>query len=730
MSAAVARSEEPPVVKSVEFRGLKRISEGAPRAKVSHKTGEQLDFAKIADDVKNIYSMGHFEDVKAETEPFEGGVRLIYVVREKPMITRVDFRGNVEVEDSKIKETATITSGSPADIALIQENADKLTKLYESLGFPMAKVVPVMRRTGEDTVFLTYQIEEGDSVRLREIYVRGNYSVDENEILNAIKTSEWWIFSFMTESGRYDSGQMALDAETIKEIYQDKGFMKAEVPPPTTKFTEDGKWMDVFIYVREGTRYKVAGIEFEESPVFEEKIMREKVKSSTGRYISKKTLRDDSANVAELFTEKGYALASVYPDLVPEGPDTLKIVFRISEGDIYDIGRVHISGNQKTRDKVVRREVLVNEGERYNSKLLKRSYQKIYNLNLFETVDIKPLPNPERRTVDLSLTLKERPSGSLSVGAGYSSLDGLVAMIDITEGNLGGRGQYIKLKADFSSRSTTYELSFRDPWFMNYPVSFTTSVYNTKREFVNYDKKATGFTLGFGKRFKDYWSAHLLYSFEESTIFNIKSTASSLIRSQEGTKQTSSITPSITRDTRDNFLDPHSGSQHSLFVTYAGVGGDNRFIKTVIDSSWYLPVTERTTLSLHGTFGAAEGIGQDLPLYERFYVGGIYSIRGLGFGEAGPRDENNAVIGGTKKVIFNAEYSFPLIPEAGLKGLFFYDTGGAYDDPSEFRFRRTGGGGIRWISPIGPIRLEYGRNLSRRGTERESRWEFAFGTFF
>ncbi|MDP2167866.1 MAG: BamA/TamA family outer membrane protein, partial [Thermodesulfovibrionales bacterium] len=211
----------------------------------------------------------------------------------------------------------------------------------------------------------------------------------------------------------------------------------------------------------------------------------------------------------------------------------------------------------------------------------------------------------------------------------------------------------------------------------------------------------------------------------------VQATASAGIKEQEGTRTTSSISPSLTRDTRDNFLDPHTGSQNGVYLTYAGIGGSNKFFKSIAESIWYFPVSEMTTFSVRGNYGYAVGLyGEKLPLYERFYVGGMYSLRGLGFGEAGPKDENGVVTGGTKKVIFNAEYTFPLIPAARLKGVMFYDLGTSYDDNSDIRFRKTAGCGIRWISPIGPLRLEWGRNLDRRPGETEGRWEFTFGTFF
>ncbi len=333
--------------------------------------------------------------------------------------------------------------------------------------------------------------------------------------------------------------------------------------------------------------------------------------------------------------------------------------------------------------------------------------------------------------MDIDLEVKERQTGFLSIGGGYSSVDKFVGMVDITQGNLGGKGRTVKLRAEVGSKATTYELSFREPWLLDRPVSFTASVYKTSREYINYDRKSYGLSLGLGKRFRDFWSANISYNYEEATILDIRAGATTIIQEQEGTKVTSSVSPSIARDSRDNFLDPHTGSTNGLYLTYAGLGGDNRFLKAVAESAWFYPVTKRTTFSVRGVFGWAEGVGgRPLPIYERFYVGGIYSIRGLDQGEAGPRDEFGNIIGGKRKLVFNAEYLFPLLEELKLKGVVFYDAGTAYDHRSDIKFRQTAGAGFRWMSPIGPLRLEWGYNLDRQRDERQSKWEFTFGTFF
>lgn len=725
------RAEDAPLVNVIEINGLRRIEDAAVRDKIRQRTGEPLSPETVSEDIKNIYKMGYFEDVKVEVEPFEGGIKLVYMVKEKPSIMRVQFQGNKELDDSKLREAVTISPGSLADTVLIQDNADRLKAVYEAEGYPLALIVPVLRRVGEDRAYLTYQIEEGTKVKIDEIRIEGNEALSDGKVKRAMKTSEWWLFSFITKGGHYERRVLSADVDRIRDLYHDNGYIQAAVSEPSIEFSEDKKWMNISIEVSEGKQFTVSSIEFSGDGVFTEAELREKLKSRAGEVFSKKLLWEDVAALTDMYADKGYATATIFPDIIPEeDKKQAKLLLKVNSGDIYRIGRIEVSGNLKTRDKVIRREMRLDEGDLFSSSLLKRSSQRINNLNMFEEMNIQPKPDPEDKTVDIGIDVKERSTGFISVGAGYSSIDRWIGTVEFTQGNLWGRGQYLKLRGEFGSTTSFYELSFKDPWFLDRPVSFSASVYNTSREFLDYDKEATGFMVGFGKRFGEYWGGNLAYRLENAKISDVSETASSIIKDQEGERTTSSITPTLSRDSRDNFLDPHSGSRNVFSATYAGLGGTNKFFKGTVDSTWYVPIGSSVTISLRGRYGYATGLGgEDLPLYERFYVGGIYTIRGLDFGEAGPEDDTGTSIGGTEKLIFNADFIFPILPSIKLKGVVFFDAGGAYEERLD-RVWTTAGAGVRWISPIGPIRLEWGKNLDPDVGETVSKWEFAFGAFF
>jgi len=729
----ICYGQELPPINSIEIRGIKRIDETAIKSKISQKIGEPLSQEKTNEDIKNIYKMGYFDDVRAEIEPFEGGIKLIYIVKEKPTIIKIEFQGNKEFDDTKLKEKLTISPGAIADSVLIQDNVNNLRKFYEEEGYWLARIIPIIKTITPDEVSLTYQIEEGHKIKIKKIEFEGNKQLPSKKIKKVMETKEWWLFSFITSSGYYQKERMDSDIEKIRDLYFNNGYIKVVVGEPTIKLTEDEKGMIIKIPIFEGDQYKVSSIDITGNKVFDEKTIRQKIKIEAGKPFSKERLRKDIIAISEKYSENGYALVTITPDLIPDENNKLvKLVLKIDEGDKFNIGRIEITGNTRTRDKVIRREIMLDEGDTYNSALIKRSYERINNLNFFETVEVIPKPKAEEKKVDLEIKVKERPTGFLSIGGGYSSVEKFIGMIELTQGNLFGRGQLLKVKAELGGRTTYYDILFKDPWFLDKPLTFSTNLYKMTREYIDYDKKALGFGISLGERFSDYWWGDISYNIEKAEIYNLSKNAPRIIKDQEGTRVTSSITPSIVRDSRDNYLDPSRGSRNSLYLTYAGLGGTNKFLKGEIDSAWYFPINS-TTIMIRGRFGYATGLfGEELPLYERFYLGGIYTIRGLGFGEAGPRDpKTNDVIGGTEELIFNAEYIFPIVSELRLKGVLFFDAGNSYDEFKNFgELRYTTGIGVRWISPMGPIRIEWGYNIDRKPGEKSSRIEFAFGTFF
>lgn len=734
-SQNVLHADSSPIIKLIEIRGNKKINDDTIFSKMSSAVGNTFSKNTVQKDIKKLYAIGYFDDVRVEIESFEGGVKLIFIFIEKPTIVNLDFQGNEEYETKDLKEKITISPGAIANFTLISDNAGKVISYYHSEGYWLVKVIPVIREISEDAVALTYQIEEGPKVVIKTVEIEGNKSISYKKIKKVMKTRKWWLFSFITGSGTYEKEQIKEDLERIKALYHNNGFIYVAVSEPEITLSSDKEKLSIKISISEGDQYKVGQLKVEGNTVFSEDEIFEHVALESGQIFDRSALRKDIDSVIDIYMNRGYARADINPIVdVDSEQKTANLTFSIKEGGIYRIGRIDITGNTKTRDKVVRREMRLDEGDIFNKKLLKRSYQRINNLNYFESVDIAPLPRVEDKLVDLDIKVKEKLTGMLSLGGGYSSLDKFMVMGEVTQANLFGKGYHLKVRADFSSRRANYRVSLTDPWFLDKPISASISVYNDEIDFPDYDKKATGGSIGFGKELAEYVGGRITYTFEKVEIFDVDENASSLIRDQEGERTTSSISPSIWRDTRDNYLDTTTGSRNALYTTIAGLGGDNYFVKAVVDSGWYFPLYRNIVFSARGRGGYATGFeGEELPIYERFYIGGINTVRGLGFGEGGPRNEEGEKIGGEYEAIFNFELIFPLIEDIKLKGVTFFDYGGAFDDDHEISFdnmRRTAGAGVRWMSPFGPIRLEWGINLDPRDDEGDNKIEFSLGGVF
>ena len=731
VASGAARAVEPAVM-GIEVKGLKRIGEGVVRNLISQKTGQPLSPEKITTDIKRIYQTGYFEDVKVEARPFEGGLKLIYAVKEKPVLRKIDFYGNKHIKTADIKKKVTISAGSVSDTVLINENAAKIKAYYESEGYSLTRVVPVLRSVGPGEAALTYVIKEGPHVKIKKIVFIGNKALKSSQILHAMKSRPRGFFSFLFKSGWYKRDDLLADVERIKDLYFNHGYMQAQVSAPQTTLSRDKRWAVITYRIDEGNQFKVSKVAVSGNKAVSTPALEKLLSTKVGQPVSRALVREDVVALTDRYSEHGYALAVIDPDLVPNvAKKTASVDYHISEGDLYRVGRIEVSGNTKTRDWVIRREMLLNEGDIFNSAKLKKSYQRITNLNFFDDVSMDPEPVPAKKQVNLDVRVKERNTNFLSVGGGYSSVDKVIGMVDVTFGNLGGRGQYLKLDGELGGVSSYYELTFKEPWLFGHQLALSTSLYKVHQDYLDYTREAVGGSVALSKPISENTWISANYTLENAQITDIVNGASPLVFEQEGTRLTSSITPGISRDTRDNYMEPHTGSKNSLYATFAGIGGDNKFLKVFADSAWFFPVTRTTTFSAHGVLGYGTGLfGQELPLYERYYVGGIYTVRGLAFGEGGPLDTNGEPIGGENEAYANFDYIFPILHAIRLDGDLFFDTGSAYDSLLPRDVRYTSGFGINWISPLGPIKLDYGFNLNKQPGEQAGRFEFAFGTFF
>ena len=730
---SAASSASVPAIKHIEITGNQKISTETIQSRMKSRVGSDFSKTVVQDDIKNLYTFGYFDDIKVDIETFEGGVKLVFTLVEKPTITSIDFQGNSEFENDALKEKISITSGAVANLSLITDNVQKLITFYQSEGYWHARVFPIIRENQDNAVALTFQIDEGSKVKIGKVTIEGNQALPENKIRKVIKTKKWWLFSFLTGSGTFKKEQIREDTAKIRELYNNNGYIYAGVSKPEITLSEDKKKLFVKIIISEGEQYSVGSLTITDNTIFSDDELFKQVETESGKVFNRGALKSDIDKIVDMYMEKGYARADINPVIkVNSKNKTADITFSVTEGNIFSIGRIYIEGNTKTRDKVIRREMRLDEGETFNKKLIKRSYQRINNLNFFESVDLAPAPRTDKDLIDINIDVKEKTTGTLSVGGGYSSIDKFVFMSEVSQSNLFGKGLYLKFKVDLSSKRSNYRVSLTNPWFLDKPVSASVSVFNESYNYTDYDKESSGGSLGLGKELSEYVGGKIVYTFEDVNISDVSDNASSYIQDRDGRSITSSISPSIWRDTRDNYLDPTTGSRNALYTTIAGLGGDNNFFILETDSILYTPATKNTTFSIRGRYGYATGYnGSSLPIYERFYVGGINTVRGLSYGEGGPISDEGEKIGGNRKLIFNAEYIVPIVKDINLKGLIFFDYGAAFNDTISIdEMRYTTGFGIRWLSPLGPIRLEWGFNLDPKESENNDKIEFSLGGFF
>jgi outer membrane protein insertion porin family len=766
-SVPVAVSAEEVLVTLIEVQGNRRIESATVLAKIKTREGAVFSPSQIKEDIRLLYQLGHFEDVQVKTEGFEQGLKVIFWVREKPLIREISYEGNEEVTAEKLKEIVTLLPRTAFNQQLIQDNAEKIRLKYQDSGYYHAVIVPVIVELKGGDKNVVYYVEEGKKISLSEVIISGNTVIPSKEIKEAMKNQEHWFFSFLGNSGTIRSEELKEDLETIRNLYYNRGYIQVQVSEPIIEehpltvhthefmgqietYTTSNE-VAIRIHIQEGDQFRIGSVTLKGNTTITEKDLLTEIMLKRGDVFSREVLRQDVARIMDRYDSIARPFANVVPLFnIDQEKKTVALSFEIDEGGEVRIGRIDITGNNKSRDKVIRREMRLDEGDLYSKKALKRSYERINNLNFFESVDISPERRLQEPVMDLNVRVKEKMTGTLSLGGGYSSVDKLMAIAEISQGNLGGRGQLLKFKVQWGHTRKIYMVSFMEPYLFDKAVWGRVDIYNQDQVFDGYNNKSNGFGLGIGKSFTEYVSGSIRYSLDRSSLYHITMTPTYLLQKQIDSYgadvTTSSLTANLSRDSRDFYLDPKSGSRNTVFVQYAGgpLGGDPSFIKSVADSAWYFPLFWDTVFMTRGRVGFVGSlIDLPVPTGERFFVGGAGSVRGYRYGsvgtvgpygpiEVGP-DGTLTRIGGNKELIFNIEYTFPIVPAAHIKGLLFYDMGRAFNDYEPIRatqLRHSYGWGFWWLSPMGPLRFEWGYIVNRKPTDMPSEFEFSIGTLF
>ena len=728
----------------IRVEGANRVGTDTILRVMESRVGEEFDPAKIRADVKAIYRMGYFSDVKIDAKDEPGGLRLVVLVVEKPIVSSIVIEGNKEVDTSDLKEALTIKERSLFQEDKVKESARKLVQVCQNRGYYDATVVPSVQEEADGSIRVSFRVSEGEKLTIEKIRITGNQFMDTKRILDHMETKTKGFFSFITDSGTFKKDVLENDVRLIEALYQDNGFMDSKVSDP--EIGRGPKGLVVTIHVFEGRQYRVGKVRFSGDSGLSEEGQRNAVKLKEGNVFSRETLLSDVLSLTTAMNDKGYALAIVSPLVEQEKEYPLAdVMYKAEKGDKFRFGKVEVVGNTKTLDRVIRRNLDVADGMTYTATGLKISKENLTRLSYFKDVKISTEPSKVPREMDVKVEVQEGPTGTLSGGLGFSTVDKIFGVVQLTENNLFGKGWKASFNTQFGARRTVFSLDFRDPYFLDSDFSLLLNAYNLRTEYSDFTRKSTGGKVGFGYSFTRDTSASLSFRLDDVEITDPGEAESPFLQEQFalGKQQTRSLTFNIARNTTNSFKDPSRGTVQSVTVEYAGgpLGGDSDFVKYYLNTKAYFPVTKTTVLSGNFLWGhTISTVGGSVPLFERFFLGGPYNIRGYKARTISPVDPNTGEeIGGNKELVVNVEYIFPIFGQFGLKGVFFFDMGNTWgqgqwpwdvkpwDEPP---IRYAVGTGIRWYSPMGPLRIEWGWPLNPKPGEDKLVMEFTIGTAF
>ncbi|MCF6290062.1 MAG: outer membrane protein assembly factor BamA [Desulfobacterales bacterium] len=715
-------------------QGNVRIDSGAIRHQIKSKVGDIYEPARLQQDLKNVFKMGYFDDVRIKVIDTVKGKELIFAVKEKPLIGQVVITGAKELKEKTVRESISIMPNTIVNPHKVKEAAANIRALYKEEGFYNTTVKAEITAPKKGRVNVRFLIDEGSKVYIKEVRFVGNKSYKARKLKKVIQTSAKGIFSWFTDSGLLKQEVLDQDVARLTAYYYNLGYIEARVGQP--EVVQKGNWLYITFNIFEGQRYRVGRITITGDLIEAESALLARLKLKDEEYLSRKILREDILRLTDYYSEKGYAYAEVNPAVSESGTEKrVDVTINISKGELVHFQRITISGNTRTRDRVIRRDLDIKEGGIFNSKALRTSHQKLYRLDFFEDIQITPEQTDDKTKMDVKVEVKEKPTGAFSIGAGYSSVDNVMLMAEISQNNFLGKGQRLAFDVNLSSTTNRYNISFTEPRVNDSKLLVAVNLYNWRKIFSDYTKDSTGGSLWLSHPIWEKWQGGLGYGYDNANLTDVSAAASQIIIDSADIHVTSYVLLGLTRDTRDSRLDPGKGSINSINVKYAGgpLGGDSAFTKTEVTSSWFFPFVKETTFHIKGSAGQlVRNPDGELPVFEKFYLGGINTIRGFSSNRISPVDPATGErIGGTRMWYTNIEWIFPLFEDAGLKGVVFFDAGNVYEDEWDLgRIKKSIGGGFRWASPMGPLRLEWGYVIGPEANEEQSNWDFSIGGSF
>lgn len=726
-------------VAQVQIEGNRRVATAAIRGVISINPGDVVSYAMVDENLRNIFALGGFYDVTARVDEVQGSNILVFNLQELPLVRTLEFRDNKKLSDQKLRDSTTLRPPFIFDHSRVRSSVQELKNAYTKDGYHAAEITSRLDTDDRGEAVLVYLVDEGRKIRVKNINFSGNNVLKRRALLKSIETKERWFLSWLTGRGVYLEEIMEIDVERIKMAYYDIGYQDVIVQQPRVTLV-DGKYLNIDIEIDEGPQYRVGTLSISGDLLFPEDQLLQQVPLKEGEVFSRLELRNSILALTDLYADRGYAYVNVVPLTTRKVNELLfNIELEIEQGVQVTIERVDISGNFRTRDKVIRREIPVIEGELYSSSKMKEANRRVRNLGFFDEVQVTDRPGSAEDLSVVEVAVEERLTGTFSIGLGYSSVDKLLAQGSVSQENFLGRGLNLNLSGSIGSKSNTYSLGLTDPYFLDTGWTLGGEVYRSKREYRDYDDERAGGAIRAGHPVSSNSRIFVTYRYEQKEITNLSEIAltNNFIRSQEGESTLSSITTQWVRNSTDFYDDPSRGGVTRISLEYAGLGGTEHFLRPIASHRHFFPLFWGTVFSIQGEVGYITSTrGDEVSLSERFYLGGIRTLRGFKTREVGPVETdslgNRVYVGGEKMGYFNIEYLFPISRSLGLQGVLFYDTGNVWRDNEEYfsDMRHSAGAGIRWRSPLGPLRFEWGYNLDPRDDEKKSVFEFTIGRPF
>jgi outer membrane protein insertion porin family len=753
-SFATFAQEEGAVIKEIKYEGLFRTRENLIAYKIKSQKGSKLSQDSLIGDQKRLIETGYFQDVLVKTEAIEGGVQLIFIFREKPLLQDVIISGNHTIKSEKItkKILAKVGRGEIFDDIKLHEAISEIEEMYTKKGFHDIKVDYRPQKDVErNEVTIEIVVDEGERGFVKQISFVGRQNIEESALLKVMETKRRRPIAWLFGKGDLKRDVLKDDEYAIKALYQNKGYLDAKVIDIKLEPMQDKpEYLHLIITLEEGQKYSAGEISLVGNTSFtvEELLKNSLIKK--GDVLSMEIIeKKERQRLSDFYSEKGYVDVIVTQQRVPtDTPNTLNIVYTIKEGPKVRIGKIEISGNITTKDKVIRRELPLNPGEMYDGVKVRTAISRLNQLSYFSKVDVYPVETGKADVRDLMVEVEEKNTGQLMFGLGFSSIDQLVGTFEVSQSNFDykdwptfrGAGQKARLRVGFGTERQDYLLSFTEPWLFDKKISFGFDIFKYKKKYLSdvYEQDAYGGRLKLSKEIYKRTRAEAVYGLQKVKI-KPEDDASPAIQAEAGDRTVSSLKFGVINDTRNSYVLTTRGWYRRASFEYAGgfLQGDTDFTREELELTRYIPIYGTHVVKLLGEYGTMKEFGdsEDVPIFERYFLGGRNTIHGYDFRNVGPKDETGEPLGGKSMLLLSAEYTYPIY-ETFLRGAVFYDTGNVWTDSYEFDSNdlRAGWGiGLRIIIPKLniPVNLDYSWPLDPdEFDEDKGRFDFSLGFDF